>query len=157
MGQLDDLLKGLGGKQGGEGGGIGDLIGGLAGGGSGAGGGGLAAMLPMLAPVVGKLIAGGGLQKILASLQEQGQGDKASSWVSTGSNEPISPVELRRAVGDDAVRDAARRAGVSEEEAASGLAALLPDVVDRLSPDGTLPDQKEVDRAAGKLERVGAD
>ena len=154
MSQFDDLLENISGGQGG--GGIGDLVGGLAGGGRGGkGGGGAAALLPMLAPVVGQMLAGGGLQKLLGGLREQGMGDKADSWVGKGKNEAISSDELRRAVGDETVRDAASRAGVSEEEAASGLAALLPQVVDSVTPEGKVPDDAEVDRAARKLEGLG--
>ena len=151
MSQFDDLLKGIsGGKGSDSGGGIGDLIGGLMGGGQGRGGG-LAAMLPMLAPVVGSMLAGGGLQRMLAGLREKGMGDKADSWVGKGENQAIEPDELRQALGDDAIRDAASRAGVSEDEAASGLAALLPQVVDRVTPNGEVPDEAEVDRAARQL------
>jgi uncharacterized protein YidB (DUF937 family) len=154
--QFDDLLKGISGAKGDkQGGGIGDLVGGLTGGGQGRGGGGVAAMLPMLAPVVGRMLAGGGLQKLLSGLREQGMGDKADSWVGKGENKEIAPDELRRAVGDDAIRDAATRAGVSEDEAASGLAALLPQVVDRVTPEGEVPDDAEVDRAAKQLEGLG--
>ena len=154
MSQFDDLLKNISGGQGG--GGIDDLVGGLSGGGRGAGGsGGLAALLPMLAPIVGQLLAGGGLQRLLGGMREQGMGNKADSWVGKGQNEAISPDELRRAVGDETIRDAAGRAGVSEEEAASGLAALLPQVVDRVTPEGKVPDEADVDQAAKKLEGLG--
>jgi len=148
MSQFDDLFKSVAGGSGRRGGGLGGLIGSLAGGRR---GGGMAAMLPMLAPVVGTMLAGGGLQKVLSGLRENGMGDKADSWVGKGENEPIDPQELRRAVGDDTIRDAASRAGVSEDEAASGLAALLPQVVDRVTPNGEVPDDAEVDRAAQEL------
>lgn len=146
MSQFDDLLEGISGGRGGKGGR------GQSGGGGGAG---LAALLPMLAPIAGKLLAGGGLQKLLAGLQEKGLGGKADSWVGKGENEEISPDELRRAVGDDTISDAATRAGVSEEEAAAGLAALLPQVVDRVTPNGEVPEVAEVDRAARQLENLG--
>ena len=150
MSQFDDLLESVsGGKGSANGGGIGDILGG------GKGGAGLAAMLPMLAPVVAKMLAGGGLQKVLAGFQEKGMGDKADSWVGKGENRAIDADELRQAVGDDAIRDAASHAGVSEGEAASGLAALLPQVVDRVTPNGELPDDAEVDRAAQQLANIG--
>ena len=149
MSQFDDIFKSAAGGRGRRGG-LGGLIGSLAGGRR--GGGGPAAMLPMLAPVVGRMLAGGGLQKVLSGLRENGMGDKADSWVGKGENEPIEPQELRRAVGDDTIRDAASRAGVSEDEAASGLAALLPQVVDRVTPNGEVPDDAEIDRAAQELE-----
>jgi uncharacterized protein YidB (DUF937 family) len=149
MSQLDDLLKSLSGGQGA--GGLEDLLGGAQGRG---GSGGMAAMLPTLAPVIGRLLAGGGLQKLLSGFQAQGMGDKADSWVGKGENEQITPGELRRAVGDDTIREAAAQAGVSEDEAAAGMAALLPQVVDRVTPEGKV-DDAEVERAAKKLEGLG--
>jgi uncharacterized protein YidB (DUF937 family) len=143
MSQLEDLFKGLGG--GGQGG-----LGARAG----EQGGGMAALLPVLAPLIAQLLAGGGLQKLLAGFQQQGMGDKADSWVGKGENQQVSAAELRRAVGDDTIRDAATRAGVSEEEAASGLARLLPQVVDRITPEGRVPEQTEVDQAAKQLEAL---
>jgi uncharacterized protein YidB (DUF937 family) len=158
MSQFDDLLKGLGGQSGGKKGGLGGLLGGLLGGkrggGSGGGAGNLAMLAPVLLPVLAKLLSGGGLQRILAGAKQQGLGDKANSWVGTGENKQVSPDELRRAVGDDTIREAAAQAGVSEDEAAAGLATLLPQVVDRMTPAGQVPDEAEVDAAAAELERA---
>jgi uncharacterized protein YidB (DUF937 family) len=77
--------------------------------------------------------------------------DKASSWVSTGENQPLSADEVKEVVGEDQVRAAAAQAGVSEDEAAGGLAELLPQIVDKASPDGQLMDEKSLDDALGKL------
>jgi uncharacterized protein YidB (DUF937 family) len=154
MSQLDDLLGGLlGGRSGGSGGGLDDLLGGLAGGRGTAGGG--ASVLTALAPVLGSLLASGGLQKLLRQFQAQGMGGKASSWLSTGENEPLTGEEVRHVVGEDTVRDAATRLGVSEDEAASDLAMLIPRIVDRASPDGQLLDDQQLDDAFGKLVSVG--
>lgn len=97
------------------------------------------------------MLAGGGLQKILQQLQAKGMNDKASSWVSTGENQPLSADEVKEVVGEDQVRAAAAQAGVSEDEAAGGLAELLPQIVDKASPDGQLMDEKSLDDALGKL------
>jgi uncharacterized protein YidB (DUF937 family) len=153
MSQLDDPLGGLlGGK---SGGGLDDLLGGLAGGSKAGGGGGGASMLAALAPLLGSLLAGGGLQKILSQFQAQGMGAKANSWMSTGENEPLTGEEVRQVVGEDTVREAASRLGVSEEEAASDLAQLLPKIVDKASPEGELMDEQTLDDAFGQLAAVG--
>jgi uncharacterized protein YidB (DUF937 family) len=147
MSQLDDVLGGL---FGGKGGGLGGLAGGRA-----AGGGGGASMLAALAPLLASLLASGGLQRLLSQFQAQGMGGKANSWMSTGENEPLTGEEVRQVVGDDAVRDAASRLGVSEDEAASDLAQLIPQIVDKASPDGQLLDERTLDDAFGKLAVVG--
>jgi uncharacterized protein YidB (DUF937 family) len=116
-----------------------------------AGGGGTGSLLATLAPIIASMLAGGGLQKILQQLQAKGMNDKASSWVSTGENQPLSADEVKEVVGEDQVRAAAAQAGVSEDEAAGGLAELLPQIVDKASPDGQLMDEKSLDDALGKL------
>src|SRR5436189_6006854 len=97
---LDDLIKDAAGGKGG--GGLGDLLGGLAGGGgddalseilgkvTGGGGqaGGLGSLLTGLVPMLGSMLSGGGLQKVLGRLQQNGLGSQAASWVGTGANQP---------------------------------------------------------------------
>ena len=61
-----------------SGGGLGGLLGGLLGGGA-----------------VGSILSGG-LGDLLKQFQQNGQGDKAQSWISRGPNQPASPSELER-------------------------------------------------------------
>jgi uncharacterized protein YidB (DUF937 family) len=165
MSGLDDLLKkAVGGN---EGGGLGDLLGGLAGGGADSGlgnildglagggtgkGGGMGGLLGGLLPMVGELLAGGGLQKVLEGFQENGLAEQTGSWVGTGANEPISGDDVRNVVGSAEITRIAGQLGISEAEAASALAQVLPAVVDKVSPDGQLPPAAELDDA---LEHLG--
>ncbi|HEU0336480.1 MAG TPA: YidB family protein [Gaiellaceae bacterium] len=153
-GGLDDLLGGLGGK-----GGLQDLLGGLLGGGGGAAGSGgadgMGGLMAALAPMLGSLLSGGGLQKVLSGFQEQGMGDKVDSWVSTGSNEPVSGGEVEQALGREQMAQIAQQLGIPEEQAASVVANVLPDLVDRLSPEGELPDEGSLDELAGSLRGMG--
>jgi uncharacterized protein YidB (DUF937 family) len=129
------LLAGGGGAGGagggGSAGGLGSLgsLGGLAaslgGGGSGAGGAGPQGL--------------GGLGDLLAAFERNGMGEQVQSWVGTGSNLPLAPEQLQQALGGDMLDGLARQAGVSPAEAGSGLAELLPQLIDRLTPDGQLP------------------
>ena len=164
MSGLDDLLKKATGSS--ASGGLGDLLGGLAGGGgnselgsilgglTGGGsakGGGMGGLLIGLLPMVSKLLANGGLQKVLAGFQQQGLADQASSWVGTGANEPITADDVRKVLGNDELTKIAGQLGISETDAASALAQVLPAVVDNVSPDGQLPPAGELDAALGKL------
>jgi uncharacterized protein YidB (DUF937 family) len=110
----------------GEPGGLGDLLGGIFGGMAGA------------AP--GSGTGTGGLGDLLEGFRRAGYGDQANSWVSRGQNLPIPPDALEQVFGRDALGRIAQRAGVSEAEAASGLSQLLPEVVDRMTPEGEVPD-----------------
>jgi uncharacterized protein YidB (DUF937 family) len=86
----------------------------------------------------------GGLGALLELFQRKGYGDQARSWVGTGQNQPIAPDALSRIFGGDQLSQIASQAGVSEEEARTGLSALLPQVVDQLTPQGQLPDQDQL-------------
>jgi uncharacterized protein YidB (DUF937 family) len=143
----------MGGKGGGD---LGSILGGLAGGGGQAGAGGGNQMLAMLLPLAGSLLAGGGLQKILAGLQAKGAGAQTSSWVGTGPNEPVSGQQIREVVGDEELGAISQKLGVSNEQAADALADVLPKVVDHASPDGQLPSQEELDTAFARLEQAGS-
>jgi uncharacterized protein YidB (DUF937 family) len=171
MGGLDDLVKGV---SGGSGGGLGDILGGLLGsggagksvddiigalsGGGGAGsgaGGGMGGLLGSLVPLVGGLLAGGGLQKVLGNLQANGLAAKAESWVGTGENQPLSAADAEKAVGPDDLKQIAAKLGVPEEKAAEALAQVLPTVIDKVSPDGKLPPEAELDSVFHALEARG--
>jgi uncharacterized protein YidB (DUF937 family) len=150
---LDDLLKG-----GGGGGGLGDLLGGIlggkGGGSSSTGGLGGSPMLRMLLPLVASMLMNGGLQKLLARLQEQGKGDKAKSWVGTDANEPADADDVRAALDGGELSRIAQQLGVSEDEAAQAVAQVLPEVVDKATPEGALPDDSELDQRFGRLHEL---
>jgi uncharacterized protein YidB (DUF937 family) len=106
----------------GAGGGIGDVLGQVLGGGT----------RSMSAP--------GGLGGLLEQLQRAGFGEQADSWVGRGANQPISPDAMTQIFGQDGLEQISRQAGVSQDEASRGLSQLLPEVVDRMTPDGEVPD-----------------
>lgn len=152
MGGLGDLLKG----GGGGGGGLGDLLGGILGGSQGGSSGALGGnpMLRMLLPLVASLLMNGGLQKILGRLQESGKGEKGQSWVSSGPNEPVDAEDIKAALDDQELAEIAQKLGVSEDEAAEAVAQVLPEVVDKATPAGELPDDDELDRTFGRLHEL---
>jgi uncharacterized protein YidB (DUF937 family) len=152
---LDDILGGLmGGKSGGSGG-LDDVLGGLLGGGRGGGGGGGSA-LGALMPVLAGLLASGGLSKVLGGLKANGLSAQADSWVGTGANEPVTGSQVEQAVGKEQMQQIAQQLGVSESEAAEAVAQALPEVVDKVSPDGQLPPEQDLDAAFDKLAKAGA-
>ena len=158
MAGLDDLLKGTQEGGGGLGGLLGGILGGGAGGRSAGGAGGLGGnpMLRMLLPMVASMLANGGLQKVLAGLRDKGKATEADSWVSRGQNQPVAGEDIRDAVGDDEITSIADQLGVSKDEAAKAVAAVLPDVVDQVTPSGELPPDDELETQLGRLREVGA-
>lgn len=94
---------------------------------------------------------GGGLESIVGALQSGGLGDTVKSWLGSGDNLAIEPKDLQAAVGEDRISQFAEQAGVSGSEASALLAGILPQVVDKLSPDGKLPDKGGLDSMLGGL------
>jgi uncharacterized protein YidB (DUF937 family) len=82
----------------------------------------------------------GGLGELLSQLQRAGYGQQADSWVSRGQNMPLPADALEQVFGRGGLEEIARRAGVSEADANRGLSQLLPEVVDRVTPEGRVPD-----------------
>lgn len=114
------------------------LLGGLTGGTSGSG---TAAhqQNPLLQIALQLLQQNGGLQGMLSKFQQAGYGAQADSWVSTGQNMPISADALQEVLGHGQLAQIAQQLGMSRGEAAGGLASLLPQMVDRMTPQGQVP------------------
>jgi uncharacterized protein YidB (DUF937 family) len=111
-------------QSGGGGGGLGGLLGGMLGGGHSG--------------------AAGNLGALLEQFQKAGLGQQAASWVGTGQNQPISAADIGKVFGNDKLAEIAKQAGVSHSDASAGLAQLLPQLVDQLTPKGELqPNQIE--------------
>jgi len=86
----------------------------------------------------------GGLSGLLQKFEASGLKEQVASWVSTGSNLPISAEHIQSALGSSTIQDIASKLGIDASSAASGLASLLPQVVDKLTPDGNLPSGNNV-------------
>lgn len=82
----------------------------------------------------------GGVSGLAQSFEQQGLGHLMSSWIGTGENLPISADQVKSVLGDERVAEFAAKAGISPDVASSHLAELLPNVIDKLSPDGNLPE-----------------
>ncbi|WP_457428047.1 YidB family protein [Roseateles sp. P5_E7] len=83
----------------------------------------------------------GGLPALLQQLQAGGLGDQVQSWISTGANQTISGDQLTGALGGAGglLGQLAQQAGVSPVEAGHQLSQWLPQIVDKLTPNGQLP------------------
>ncbi len=94
---------------------------------------------------------GGGLQDLVRSFTDKGLGEIVSSWISTGRNLPISADQLKTGLGADVIGRLASSAGVSAEAATSKLTELLPTLVDKLTPDGNVPESGLIQQALERL------
>ena len=78
----------------------------------------------------------GGLGGLLQKFQSAGLGEHANSWVGTGANQPVSGDQISGALGSANIAAMAQKLGINPQVASAGLAALLPVIIDQLTPKG---------------------
>lgn len=81
----------------------------------------------------------GGLAGIVKQFSGAGLGEIVNSWVSTGANLPVTPAQIQKGLGSNTLGQIARQVGVSNDDVAAQLSKLLPQVVDKLTPNGSIP------------------
>ncbi len=90
----------------------------------------------MVTVVNGLIEKHGGVQGVVAQLEQQGLGGTVRSWVGSGANEPITPDQVHQAFGPDVVKQLAAKVGMSPEDMAAKLSQILPQAIDKLTPGG---------------------
>jgi uncharacterized protein YidB (DUF937 family) len=78
----------------------------------------------------------GGVQGLADKFGQHGLGEIAASWIGTGGNVNITPEQIQSVIGHGPIADFAKKLGVSPEQASTTLAGLLPEAIDRLTPNG---------------------
>lgn len=82
----------------------------------------------------------GGLQGLIGKFQKGGLGEVVSSWVGTGANLPVSADQISTMLGADKIQEIAGKVGISGNQVSDGLASLLPQMIDKLTPNGQVPE-----------------
>ena len=93
----------------------------------------------------------GGLGGLLSQLSQGGLGNAVSSWVGNGENQPVSGEAIQQALGSGKIQELAAQAGISPDALSSGLAQMLPGVVDKLTPNGEVPSDDLVEQGMALL------
>jgi uncharacterized protein YidB (DUF937 family) len=121
MGLFDNLAGGA----------LGSLLGGQ-------GGGTQATIVNAVMGLLGNQQAGG-LGGLVQQFASKGLGDIVNSWVSTGQNLPVTAQQIQQGLGSDTVKQLASQTGLSADQLSSHLAQILPQLVDKLTPNGQIP------------------
>jgi uncharacterized protein YidB (DUF937 family) len=93
-----------------------------------------------------------GLADLVGLFEQKGFGDVVASWVHQGPNLPISARELESVLGTEQIQGIAHKLGLPPEEVSAQMAELLPQVVDKLTPTGTVPEWGALGGLLGTLE-----
>jgi uncharacterized protein YidB (DUF937 family) len=92
------------------------------------------------APALSQLLKdNGGVSGLAEKFRNGGLGATFSSWVSTGANQLASPQQIEAVLGNAQVQAFAKLLGIDTAQASDFLAKTLPQLIDKLTPDGTLP------------------
>ena len=86
----------------------------------------------------------GGLSGLVESFQKGGLKEAVNSWVSTGRNIPISAEQIQSVLGNEKIQKLAGKLGISTDQVSAQLAEVLPQVIDKLTPNGKLPESSEL-------------
>ncbi len=68
-----------------------------------------------------------------------------ASWIGKGNNAPIEAGQLAGLLGNDTMSQFASKAGIGLAEAGPALAAVLPALIDQLTPDGNAPEASSLE------------
>jgi uncharacterized protein YidB (DUF937 family) len=91
----------------------------------------------------------GGLEGLKQKFEAAGLGDKIQSWIGGGENQPISADEVKQVLPDQ-VHNLSTELGKSPDEVAGQMAETLPEIVNKVTPDGVLPDSSSLmDKLSG--------
>ena len=80
----------------------------------------------------------GGVSAIASRFQQHGLADTVQSWIGTGHNLPVSAEEIQKVLGSGPLQAIAAKLGISAEELSGHLAQHLPQVIDKMTPNGKL-------------------
>lgn len=78
----------------------------------------------------------GGVQGVIDQFEKNGLGGIARTWVGNGPNEPITADQIKTALGGDAIKEMAEKAGLSVDDLSSKLSTVLPGLIDKMTPNG---------------------
>lgn len=92
-----------------------------------------------------------GVAGLARSFAQQGLGAESASWIGTGANQPISPDQVTSALGPSQVDALSRRAGLGSSVGAAAIAAILPVLIDKLTPDGRAPQPGRIQELGGSI------
>lgn len=86
----------------------------------------------------------GGVSGLVEAFHSNGLGGVVNSWIGGGPNQAVNPEQIQQVLGSGPVQALAQKLGVSPEQASATLSQLLPTVMDKLSPNGAVPEQSNL-------------
>lgn len=110
------------------------ILGGLLGGNAGQGG---STATLITTAITGLLSSSGGVDGLIKKFNDSGLSSQLSSWIGTGENKPISGEQISQVFDQNTIQKIASHLGMDGSKAANLIAQVLPEVINKATPDGT--------------------
>jgi uncharacterized protein YidB (DUF937 family) len=81
----------------------------------------------------------GGISGLLDKFRQGGLTEIVQSWISSGQNLPISADQIQQIFSSETIGQLASKLGLDNGQTSSVIAEFLPQIVDKLSPNGQEP------------------
>ncbi len=97
-----------------------------------------------LPDIFGKILQGTDLGSIGGLVKQLGQAGlerQIGSWLGNGQNLPVTPTQIREALGNEQIKELATKMGIPVEDVLKLLTQFFPEAVNQASPQGELADQ----------------
>jgi uncharacterized protein YidB (DUF937 family) len=97
-----------------------------------------------LPDIFGEILKGtdfGSIGGLLKQLKDAGLERQIGSWLGNGQNLPVTPSQIREALGNEQIRELATKMGLPVDEVLKLLTQFFPEAVNQASPDGELQEQ----------------
>ena len=85
------------------------------------------------------MLSQGGLEGLVQQFKEKGLGKIVQSWIGAGENLPVSSEQIKSVFGSEQLNGLAQKAGLTPEATSAGLAKILPELINGLTPKGEMP------------------
>jgi len=105
--------------------------------------------------ISGLITKGGGIEGLVQKFSNQGLGDLVKGWVSTGPNPPATPDQIEKVLGGDQLQQMAAQSGIDRNQIADVIAKMLPQVVNKVTPDGKPVDGPALNQGLASLLQGG--
>jgi uncharacterized protein YidB (DUF937 family) len=93
----------------------------------------------------------GGVEGLASKFQSAGLGHIAQGWIGNGQNPPVTTSQLTQVLGSGPIAAFAQKLGIPPDQAAQHLTQLLPQVINELTPNGSVPAASAAPTASSEI------
>lgn len=109
-------------------------------------------LLALLPIVLAYIQQNGGLSGVLAKFSGNGLDNKAKSWVNIDTdNDGLDAKDILGLFGQEKISEVCQQTGADQNQVCEGIAELLPQVVNELTPQGNLQNEQEANNEISEI------